>query len=60
LKLPHIRDEKEELNYFNILKELPLLKIDLKTLLHTHKALLRGIKDKIAGKIKKYRCRCGK
>jgi Fic family protein len=52
-RVPATRDEKEVSNYFAILKELPSLKdFDLKTLLSIHKELLKGVKDKIAGKLR--------
>jgi Fic family protein len=52
-RVPATRDEKEVSNYFAILKELPSLKeFDLETLLFIHKELLRGVKDKIAGRIR--------
>lgn len=54
-RVPVNRDEKEVVNYFNILRSLNSYldqPIDLPLILEFHKNLLTGVNDKIAGKIR--------
>src|SRR3989338_8132331 len=62
-RVPVNRDEKEVRNYFDILKQLPEVvkhQIDLDRILATHKQLLSGVDDNIAGTIRDKRVVVGK
>lgn len=57
-RVPVNRDEKEVVNYFQILKELPTKvnrDLNLNHVLDTHKHLLTGVKENIKGKIRNTR-----
>lgn len=54
-RIPVNRDEKEIVNYFHILKELPTKAERELTVIHVldfHKQLMSGVKDRIKGKIR--------
>ncbi len=54
-RVPANRDEKEVVNYFNILKDLKKYsnsQLTLQKVLQIHKELMSGVNDKIAGKIR--------
>ncbi|MFH1565697.1 MAG: Fic family protein [bacterium] len=54
-RVPVNREEKEIRNYFEILKSLEKARnssFDLETIYSIHKELMRGVNDKIAGKIR--------
>jgi len=55
------RDEKEIVNYFNILSNLTFDRpLNLKTILEIHKDLMKGVEDNIAGQIRDKRIVVGK
>jgi len=55
------RDEKEIINYFNILSNLTFDKpLNFKTILEIHKDLMKGVEDNIAGQIRDKRIVVGK
>ena len=55
------RDEKEIINYFNILSNLTFDRpLNLKTILEIHKDLMKGVEDNIAGQIRDKRIVVGK